>query len=120
LGYSLKTWIRKLGLESYIDYEALQMSNLVYRDDKNIWRSNYKTGKKSSVLFSSIVYKKALTPYEKAYYVYLASIIPVYSDQAWIPKQFIEEENIKRLINFGYIEPYLEGYILPREKEDYL
>ena len=120
LGYSIRSWLSRIGLEDYIDDVAVMSSNLVYKDGKNIWRSKYKTSEKSCVLFKSIIYKKHLTLYEKAYYVYLASIIPVYSDIPWIPEEFVEKDKIRNLKNLGYIEPYLKGYILPKEKEEYL
>lgn len=63
-----------------------------------------------------MVYDFNLTLYERAYYIKIASMIPPYSKDIWIPKDFVDEERIINLKKQNYLVPYLDGYKLPKEE----
>jgi hypothetical protein len=100
-----------------IDPISITCSSLVFKDDAGYWRSKFKTGEVSHVGFHKILYDDKVSLQERVYYIRLASIIPPYLEP-WIPKAFVTEENAVNLIKQHYLEPYLDGYRLPKEEEN--
>ena len=75
--------------------------------------SRFNTRKTSISYNKGIVYNKYIPSATKAYYYYLASIIPPYADERWIPAGFVDSKY--KLLEHGLIDPYLNGYILVEE-----